>query len=125
MTLLSFIDGLLPQDGKMRGVVLLVIGGLFGLVGPWCVTGVLASFQERVSFYNKVAEIESYRELPDMVKCSPQIAAAIAGINARVAIEHESNRHWYTDYFSTDRWNAVEVIPLRCGSTETGRREEY
>lgn len=83
-------------------------------IGTYPVVAVMSGIQERVTFQMIRAEIDSYRHLPDSVKCTPQISNTIAGLNARIEHEHESNRHYYSDLFSTDRWNAVEPIALNC-----------
>ena len=114
----GFIERRLPKEERKRAAIFAAVSFVAGMMmSPFCsfvITGSLASLQERATFPMLRSEIESYRELPVAVQCSPQVANTIAAWNARIEHEHESNRHWYSDGFSTDRWNAVSVIELRC-----------
>jgi hypothetical protein len=97
--------------GMMMGVLLMPV---IQQAAPFFTVGILQSIQERITFPMIQAEIDSFRFLPDSVKCTPQISNTIAGWNARIQHEHEANRHLWSDAFSTDRWNSVEPIPLPC-----------
>lgn len=104
----------LNRDKLMGATMTLLLFPVLQQAAPFFTVGVLSSVQERFTFEMLTAEINTYRDYSDSVKCSPQIRNTIAGWNARIEHEHESNRHWWSDYFSTDRWNAVKTIPLHC-----------
>lgn len=90
------------------------IGLGIGVMVTFAASGFLTSFQERATFYMIMAEVNTYRAYSDAVKCSPQVTDTITKLNARIAHEHESNIHWWSDWFSTDLWNTVDLIPLNC-----------
>lgn len=127
MTLLSFIDRLLPRDGKLRGLVLLIIGGVFGLIGPWCANGILASFAERASFPMTLQRIQFLRETAATIPCDERvlafapIVAQVTDMDLRITHEHETQRHLYSRFFSPRAWLQVEPIPVPCGIQETRR----
>jgi hypothetical protein len=104
----------LTRDKLFGACATLLLFPIIQQIGTYPIVAVMSGFQERITFQMIRAEIESYRSLPDSVKCTSQISNTIAGWNARIAHEHESNRHVYSDLFSTDRWNAVTLIPLNC-----------
>jgi len=94
------------------------VGIGIGVSATFAASSLMISLQERATFPMIMAEIESYRALPESVKCSPQISNTIANLNARVAHEKESNRHGFSDLFSTDRWNNVQPITVTCASQD-------
>lgn len=115
-------------------VLLGIAGGFLGLlialgIAPWAVTGVLASLQERATFPMLQAQIEQVRADSKAVRCDVEnaafapVVALVEQWNTRIAHEREANKHWYSDLFSTDRWNAVERIVLPCQSQNAGHQQ--
>jgi hypothetical protein len=94
--------------------LLVCIGVLLGLLSSLNSIGILQSANEWLGFKMIQAEINSYREYPDVVKCSPQVAAVIAQWNARIAHEHEARRHWWSWPMSPYWWKDVKEIDMKC-----------
>lgn len=120
LNLLTVIDQLLPKNGKTRGVILLVVGSFFGLVGPWCVNGVLASFQERAAFPMLQQEIEWTRQASASIPCDSRVLAyapiisSLTIFNQRIVHERETQQHLYSRFFSPRSWLQVRPIPIPC-----------
>lgn len=94
-----------------------ILGGLIALMAQTSFNkvfdGVYGVITERVQFPMLYRTIEYYRQIED--PCSPQVRNTIETMNARIEYEHEANRQWFlVDWASTDLWNQVQVIPLRC-----------
>ena len=90
---------------------------------PFLTVGVLASIQERFTFPMLDSRIGVVRIAARQMVCPPSVAdapivAQVLEWNLRIAHEQEANRHWYSDGFSTDRWNRVARIPLPCEGVE-------
>ena len=95
--------------------LLVMIGVALGLLSSLNSIGLLQSAQEWLSFPMIVAEIDSYRTYSDAVKCSPQVAALIVTVNARIAHEKESRAHWWSYLMSPWWWLDVRPIEMVCG----------
>ncbi len=97
-----------------------VFGGLLTLVGPFVVTGVLTSFQERATMPMLKQRIEWVRHAAAQVPCDNRIIPFGSLINQtvewnmRIVHEQEANRHWYSDLLSSDKWNDIKTIPVPC-----------
>lgn len=86
---------------------------------PFFTVGILSSVQDRLTFPMIQWRIEIVRAAAAAVPCpvpvgDAPIVAAVLDFNQRIAHEQESNRHWYSDYFATDRWNQVKPIEFPC-----------
>ena len=106
-------------SARIASSVLTGIGIGFGVAIAFGAQGMLQSLQERFTFPMIAAEIEVVRQSAQTVECPPSVAdtatmAAFIAWNIRIAHEQESNRHWYSDALSTDRWMKVEPIRLKC-----------
>ena len=104
-----------------------LLGGLVALTAQKAFdstfTDMKAVVVERITFPMIQAEIDSYRVLPESIKCSPQISNTISNLNARIEHEHSTNQQWFlVDWGSTDRWNAVEPIHLSCDNVSIAKQ---
>lgn len=85
---------------------------------PWVINGMTGSTQERWTFPMTHQRIEWVRGQVEKVPCVMEILAyqallnEVIGWNLRIVHEQEFNRHWYSDWYSTDAWNTVKLIPL-------------
>lgn len=108
---------------KLMGMTLgVLLMPLIQQAAPFFTVGVLQSLQERLTFPMIMQRIEVVREAARSVPCPAPVAdqsiiQQILEWDGRIAHEQEANRHWYSDYFSTDRWNEVRPIALPCGGT--------
>lgn len=78
------------------------------------VTGLWSVFMERSTFPMISREIDSLRSDLVTAPCgsNAMLIASAAEMNKRIEHEHESNRRWYSDWASTDLWNAVNRITI-------------
>ncbi len=91
------------------------IGGT--MIGTQSALGFYAVLMERFQFPMIRSEIESLRRDIGSISCgsAAMLVAQAADWNRRIEHEHESNRHIYSDWASTDRWLQVERIEIPCG----------
>lgn len=109
----------LTRDKLMGAVGACLLYPLIQQAAPFFTVGVLSSLQERATFPMLVERMEVVRRAGAAMSCPPSVAdqpivAQIMEWDLRIAHEQEANRHWWSDYFSTDRWNAVKPIALPC-----------
>lgn len=105
---------------RTLGVVVMVAGVSVGgtiaasQITTQVVTGLWQVFMERSTFPMISQEIESLRSDLSSAPCgsNAMLIAAAAETNKRIEHEHEANRRWYSDWASTDKWNAVERIAI-------------
>lgn len=86
------------------------------MAGTQGVTGVYTALTERVQFYLILSEVESLRHDVMTAPCSSNamLLAQAAEWNRRIAHEHEANKHWYSDWASTDKWDRIKRIGIPC-----------
>ena len=111
--------GWLTRDKLMGATMTLLLFPVIQQAAPFLTVGVLSSIQERLVFPMIQARIETVRKAAESVPCPAPVAdqAIVAQAlewNLRIAHEQEANRHWYSDVFSTDRWNGVTRIAMPC-----------
>ena len=111
--------GWLTRDKLFGLAVGVILMPMVQQTAPWLIGGVLQSVQERLTFPMLVQRIETVREAMAELPCPAPMAdqsvvAEALQWNLRIAHEQEANRHFWSDLFSTDRWNAVEPIPWEC-----------
>ncbi len=75
-------------------------------------------------FQMDIQKIEWVRRAASEMPCGqaglpfqPLIQEVVA-MNERIMYEKESNKHWYSDWSVTDRWNFVNEIPVPCAPQE-------
>lgn len=58
------------------------------------------------------AEIESLRRDAAATPCgaNAMLRAQVSELNREIEHEHESNKHWYSDWAVSDKWNTIERI---------------
>ena len=121
------MNAVLPSDEKKRAAIFAGVSFLAGMmISPilsFTITGTLSSLQERATFPMLERRIEIVRTAIHQAPCDTRILAFAPLIheavqwNLRIAHEQEANRHLLTTLFSTDRWNALTLIPLPCEET--------
>ena len=123
-----WVNRYLPEDEKTRARLFTVVGSVAGFLAgtifspffSFTISGTLMSIQERATLPMLVERSEVVRRAIAEVPCDGRILAYAPVIqqavewNVRVAHEQEANRHWYSDYFSSDGWDRVAGIPLPC-----------
>jgi hypothetical protein len=97
------------------------------IAGTQGATGFYQVIIERAQFPMIRAEIESLRLDAAGAPCdtNAQLRSSVAEVNKRIEHEHESNRHWFSDWASTDYWNTVERIQFRDCSAKTNLEGFY
>jgi hypothetical protein len=120
------------RDNPREGIVTLLLtaaitsaGVTLTIVGTQGGTALFAVVMERFQFQMIRSEIESFRQDYEQTPCSDRIMLrqAASTWNQRIEHEHESNKHNYSDWASTDRWNEVKRIDVQCGAgLEVSRR---
>lgn len=101
-----------------------ILGTILGMVGPWAVTGILTSYQERITFPLLYERLEVTRNAAADMPCSltsmayQSVVADVLDWNKFIAYRKEANKHWWSDWFFNDLWSGVELIPLPCTINE-------
>lgn len=91
------------------------VGSVSGtMIGTQSTVGLWQIFMERFQFPMIQSEIESLRSDVAAAPCSSNamLISQAASFNQRIEHEHESNRHVFSDWASTDRWMKVSRIEI-------------
>lgn len=97
-------------------LVVVVLSISSTIIGTQSAMGLWGVLMERLQFPMIHAEIESLRQDAATTACdqSAMLRATVAAVNQRIEHEHESNSHLWSDWASTDKWQAVERIRFQC-----------
>lgn len=119
----SFLDQIRNPVTRGKAVrtllvgIVLASGSISGtIIGTQSTFGFWSVLMERLQFPMIQAEIESLRKDVQAAPCgsNAMLLNQAAETNKRIEHEHESNKHVYSDWASTDRWNQVQRIETPC-----------
>ncbi len=110
------------MSDKLRMGISFLVGIMLSPVMSFTVMGMLTSFQERAIMPMLTERAAVVRRAARHMSCPPTVAdapivQAAMDWNLRIVHERESNRHWYSDWASSDGWNAIEPIAFPCEET--------
>ena len=116
MTIADFLQRLRNPKETFKTAVVAVTLASLSIVGTQLATGLWSVIVARLEFPMIRAQIESLRQDLGQAPCAaiPMIAAHAAEWNITIEHEKESNRHWYSDWAVTDRWNEVPRLEMPC-----------
>lgn len=108
-----------PREGLITLILTAAItaGGLsLTILGTQGATALFSVVMERLQFPMIRSELESFRKDFQLTPCDQRLMLRqqASTWNQRIEHEWESNRHVYSDWASTDRWNAVNRIEVDC-----------
>ena len=99
-----------------------IIGAVLTLVGPTCVSTLVNSVQDRLSMPMYIQRIEWVRSSSAGLPCGTAmipfapIVNEVVYWNLRIVHEQEANKHLYSDWLTSDKWNSIQIIPVPCSN---------